>query len=224
MVRISVVLPAPLLPRSAVMLPGSTCSDTPLRTRMLPYPAKRSSTSSRASMFKSCAEIRFDDTRIADDLVGSAFRDLDAMMDHDDALGESHHRRHHVFDQENRQVQFSAESRDDLAGFPDLCLRFPAMTLNRVVLPAPLAPMRPINSPRSTLKLTLSTALSPPKLFVTFCTSSSAMSLRSATFQTVSQRGEQAKQALGHRQHERDQQASEQDHIDERKAHPQRLR
>ena len=87
------------------------------------------------------------------------------------------------------------------------------MTLNRVVLPAPLAPMIPTSSPRSTLKLTLSTALSPPKLFVTFCNSSSAMSLHSAAFQAVSQLGEQAEQALGHRQHEGDQKASEQDHV-----------
>ncbi len=61
-------------------------------------------------MFKSCAEIGFDDTRIADDLVGSAFGDLDAMMNHDDALGESHHGRHDVLDQEDGQVQSLAES------------------------------------------------------------------------------------------------------------------
>src|ERR1700730_437242 len=107
---------------------------------------------------------------------------------------------------------------------PPLGPRLPAMTLNKVVLPAPLAPMRPTNSPRSTLKLTSSTALSPPKVFVTFCNSRSAMSLLAATVDAARHRGEQAEQALGQRQHERDQQASKQDHVDQRKAHPQRLR
>ena len=72
-------------------------------------PRNSSSTSSRGSMLKSCAEIGFDDTRVANDVVGSALGDLDAMMKHDDALGEAHHRRHDVLDQEDRQVQLLAE-------------------------------------------------------------------------------------------------------------------
>src|SRR5690606_14784795 len=39
----------------------------------------------------------------------------------------------------------------------------PVMRLNRVVLPAPLGPMRPAISPSATDKLTLSTAFSPSK-------------------------------------------------------------
>src|SRR5262245_31613392 len=107
---------------------------------------------------------------------------------------------------------------------PVVGVRLPAIRLNRVVLPAPLAPIRPTSSPRSTLKLTSSTALRPPKVFVTFCNSRSAMSLLSSSLHAVSHLGEQAEQALGHGQHEGDQQASEQDHVDKRKAHPQRFR
>src|ERR1700730_11771404 len=87
---------------------------------------------------------------------------------------------------------------------PPLGLRLPAMTLNK--------------SPRSTLKLTSSTALRPPKVFVTFCNSRSAMSLLGATVDAARHRGEHAEQALGPRQHERDQQASKPEHVDQRKA------
>ena len=38
--------------------------------------------------------------------------------------------------------------------------------LNSVVLPAPLGPMKPVDSARRTAKLTSLTAASPPKYFV----------------------------------------------------------
>src|SRR6185503_15124675 len=49
----------------------------------------------------------------------------------------------------------------------------PAMTLNNVVLPAPLGPISPTTSVSPTLKLTLETAVKPPKRLLTLLSSSS---------------------------------------------------
>ena len=50
----------------------------------------------------------------------------------------------------------------------------PATMLNRVDLPAPLGPIRPVTEPRATLSEQLETAVSPPKLLLTFPTSMTA--------------------------------------------------
>src|SRR5688572_27506048 len=57
---------------------------------------------------------------------------------------------------------------------PDSGGRWPAMALNRVVLPAPFGPMRPVIEPLGTRRLTRSTARSAPKLRTTFSSSSTA--------------------------------------------------
>jgi hypothetical protein len=47
--------------------------------------------------------------------------------------------------------------------------------LKKVVLPAPLGPISPMISPRSTRKFTESTAVRPPKRMVTFSASRMAL-------------------------------------------------
>src|SRR5450631_4455414 len=47
---------------------------------------------------------------------------------------------------------------------PRACGSRPVMALNRVVLPAPFGPMRPVVFPRATEKLALSSACRPPKV------------------------------------------------------------
>src|SRR3989304_7118513 len=53
---------------------------------------------------------------------------------------------------------------------PELGLRKPVMVLKRVVLPAPLGPMRPVMLPLATLRLQPSTARTPPNDLVTLST------------------------------------------------------
>ena len=47
--------------------------------------------------------------------------------------------------------------------FPEVGSSTPAITLNRVVLPAPLGPIRPVIVPRSISRVAPSTAWNPPK-------------------------------------------------------------
>lgn len=54
--------------------------------------------------------------------------------------------------------------------WPDVGAKAPATILNRVVLPAPLGPMRPVTDPASTSRLQLFTALIPPNNFETLLT------------------------------------------------------
>src|SRR6266699_1490062 len=49
------------------------------------------------------AEVGFDDSWIAVDLLGQAFGDLHAMVHNDDAIRDLHHQRHVVLDEEDRQ-------------------------------------------------------------------------------------------------------------------------
>src|SRR5882672_5886697 len=57
----------------------------------------------------------------------------------------------------------------------------PVIALKAVVLPAPLGPMRPRISPSYRVKLTSSSATTPPKRSVTFLTSSRALRVGSGT-------------------------------------------
>src|SRR4051812_28916254 len=63
---------------------------------------------------------------------------------------------------------------------PALGARRPVITLNRVVLPAPFGPMRPVILPGSALNDTSSTATLPPKRTTTPSTSSWAIQLHFA--------------------------------------------
>src|SRR4051812_34902907 len=61
---------------------------------------------------------------------------------------------------------------------PDVGRVKPQTTLNNVVFPAPLGPITPTTSPSSTVADTSRSAMRPPNLTVTSCTSSSADTAR----------------------------------------------
>src|SRR5262249_29581671 len=81
------------------------------------------------------------------------------------------------------------------------------MTLNSVVLPAPLGPMIPTISPGAARSETWRTAVSPPKRLVT--ASSSSIAARGVQALT-----EPADQALGNEAHDDDEEAAVDDQID----------
>src|SRR5437868_9933231 len=62
-------------------------------------------------------------------------------------------------------------SRPRSSTLPDEGLSAPVMSAKRVVLPAPLGPMKPEICPSGTLKLTSFKAATPPKYFVSRFTS-----------------------------------------------------
>src|SRR6266436_4243011 len=88
----------------------------------------------------------------------------------------------------------------------------PVTTLTRVVLPAPLGPTIETNSPSSTWKETLLSALNAPKVFETLMVSNSgalstarAGRISSPSMAPVGQRLDRARQALRHEHHEQHQ-------------------
>src|SRR6185312_16322073 len=94
----------------------------------------------------------------------------------------------------------------------------PAISENKVVFPAPLAPIKPTNSPSPTPKLTLLSARRPPNLLLTLSTARSMQLCRGA------QAGKPAADPGGSKQHEGDQREPQQDHVGLRCIHPQYLR
>src|SRR5512144_2260773 len=81
------------------------------------------------------------------------------------------------------------------------------MTLNSVVLPAPLGPMMPRISPGAARRLTSLTAVSPPKRLVT----ASSSSIASHRAQPLP---DPADQALGHEAHDHDEETAVDDQVD----------
>src|SRR3978361_1481294 len=86
----------------------------------------------------------------------------------------------------------------------------PVTTLTSVVLPAPFGPTMETNSPSSTWKDTLSSALNAPNIFETLTVSNSGtvsaarqVRISSPSIASVSQRLDCARQALRHEDHEK---------------------
>src|SRR6185503_13418747 len=82
------------------------------------------------------------------------------------------------------------------------------MTLKSVVLPAPLGPMMPSSSPARTSRLTLRTAVRPPKRLVTDSSAS--------TEAPGAHAGGDAGDALGREAHHEDEHRAVQDEVDAR--------
>src|SRR5262247_1355461 len=94
----------------------------------------------------------------------------------------------------------------------------PAISENSVVLPAPLAPIKPTSSPSPIARLTLLRARKPPNLLLTLSTASSMrLARRARTRQPAAESG-------GSEQHEADEREPQQDHVDLRRVRPQQLR
>src|SRR4051812_10108806 len=107
MVRSRVVLPAPLAPRTAVMVPSSTLIETPSSARTAPYVVTTSSTESIVTCHSRAAldllaEVGLEHLRVVADLVRCARRDQPAEVEHDDAVADLHDQVHVVLDEQDR--------------------------------------------------------------------------------------------------------------------------
>src|SRR4051794_522429 len=115
--RSSVVLPAPLAPRTAVMVAASTSSDTPSRARTAPYVVTTSSICSIADLsglrVDLLAEVGLQHLRVVANLVRSAGRDAAAEVEHDDPVTDLHDEIHVVLDQQHGHP--AAEVADETA-------------------------------------------------------------------------------------------------------------
>src|ERR1700722_16185289 len=96
--RIRVVLPAPLLPMSATSSPTPTCNVTSFKARIAPYDALRWLISSMANYYRLidfvgfdvCTKISLNHLRTATYCVWCAFRDLLAIIQHQNMLRNAH--------------------------------------------------------------------------------------------------------------------------------------
>src|SRR5947209_3145401 len=121
-VRSNVVLPAPLAPRTAVIVPGATCNETPSRARTAPYVVTTSSTASPSLLDTAhlpglvvdvLAEVSLEHLRVVLHLVGCARRDDATEVEDDDAVADLHDQVHVVLDQQHRHPR--AQVTDELA-------------------------------------------------------------------------------------------------------------
>src|ERR1700694_3549526 len=105
-VRRVVVLPAPLDPIRATISPLSTATLLARSALIRPSDASTPSRSSRAIASRSgaLAQVGFDHPLVAAHDLGSAFRDLLAVVEHDDPLRYSHDDLHVVLDHEDREA------------------------------------------------------------------------------------------------------------------------
>src|SRR5450759_5017018 len=110
----SVVLPAPLGPRTPTSSPLSTVIDTDSTARALPYRTLRSATSSRGMIGLRSSDIGFDHARIAHDIGGRRDRDDLAEVDRDDARDQRHELAQLVLDQKNGEVFLAMQTFDQL--------------------------------------------------------------------------------------------------------------
>src|SRR5262249_13248493 len=113
-VFISVVLPMPFLPSSATASPLRTSSDTPNKIGVAPYPAWTSRM--RNISVITAAEIRFDHARVAANGRGRALGDLLAEVQHGHAVRDTHHDRHVVLDQQQREPPLEHDLADQRGG------------------------------------------------------------------------------------------------------------
>src|SRR4051812_44108780 len=110
MVRSSVVLPAPLAPSTAVMVPGATCNETPSSARTAPYVVTTSSTAKPSAVDTAhlprglvdvLAEVGLQHARVVLHLVRCAGRDDASEVEHHDAVTHLHDQIHVVLDQQH---------------------------------------------------------------------------------------------------------------------------
>src|SRR5262249_46396399 len=106
---ISVLLPLPLVPRSATVWPLSTAIDISSSTRTPPYPAER------PSMRSLLAKIGSLDCGMAHAPARRPVGNLGAGDEKDEPLGEAHHRAHDVLDEDDgdaRLVELHQQRQD----------------------------------------------------------------------------------------------------------------
>src|SRR5688572_18807999 len=104
MVRMVVVLPAPLRPRSTVTRSRRTASDTPWRMWCWPMSAWTSCSSRRTSDTGAAAEVGRLHFRIAGDRLRRVIGDETAVLEHGHGVGERHHHIDLVLDEQDGGV------------------------------------------------------------------------------------------------------------------------
>src|SRR5436305_11457232 len=111
MVRSKVVLPAPLAPSTAVMVPGAARNETPSSARTAPYVVTTSSIASPSSVATAhlprlcvdvLAEVRLEHLLVVLHLVGCASGDDATEVEHDDAVTHLHDEVHVVLHEQHR--------------------------------------------------------------------------------------------------------------------------
>src|SRR5215468_4099669 len=102
MTLMSVVLPAPFGPTIETSSPGPMVSETPHSAVAVPYLATAPSSASMGFSQK-----RRDDLRLLHHFRRHAFRDHRAVIEHDDAIRQRHHRTHHVLDEQDRRPRLA---------------------------------------------------------------------------------------------------------------------
>src|SRR3954462_8940902 len=101
MARMVVVLPAPFAPISATISPSPTVRLMPCSAWMRPY---SSVTFSSSSSIGRLPQVRGDDCLVVPHLVRRTFGDLPTELQHDDAIGHTHHQAHVVLDEQDRHA------------------------------------------------------------------------------------------------------------------------
>src|SRR6266702_690667 len=112
MARRIVVFPAPFEPTRLTTSPPATRKETSWTTVRSLYPTEMPSTSSTVAL----SQVGLDDARVRHHLARCALDDLAAGVEHDDPIGELHHRLHDVLDdhQGDAPLPHLAEERHDL--------------------------------------------------------------------------------------------------------------
>src|SRR6185437_729992 len=99
--RSSVVLPAPLAPSTAVIVPAGAVIDTLRSTGAPPYPADTSRTSSEAGLLMEHSQVGLRDQRIGLHLRRAARGDQYAEVEHEYVIADRHNQVHPVLDHEH---------------------------------------------------------------------------------------------------------------------------
>src|SRR6266536_5167821 len=118
-VRMVVVLPAPLRPSSTVTASGRIRSDTPCKMWCWPMWVWRSSTSrmlvsiNLARTGHAAAEVGRLDLEVLADRLGRAVGDQAAVLEHRDRVGQRHHHVDLVLDEQDRLVAPGLDALDE---------------------------------------------------------------------------------------------------------------
>src|ERR1700678_3656179 len=89
--RRRVVLPAPLAPSTAVIVPAGAVTDTSRSTVTAPYPPQTPVTCSDAGLLMQDSQVGLGDERIGLNFRRAALGDQDAEVEHENVVADRHH-------------------------------------------------------------------------------------------------------------------------------------
>src|SRR5215471_12774042 len=135
MARRVVVLPAPLAPSRATIVPSSTFSDTPCSALTEPYDAWTSVSSSSAIGLS--PQVRVDDRLVLAHLARGALGDLLAEVQHHHPVGDAHDQVHVVLDHEQGEAELLVDPPDQVGQVAQLVVVEAARRLVQQEQPGP---------------------------------------------------------------------------------------